>query len=79
LFDKTAGEDYTYYTIQRKCPVDEKPHWGPWEPLSHFIPRGIWGAPSAIQQFCRFFQDAVFLWKHDKKGDAAKIRLSGGF
>ncbi len=79
LFDKTAGEDYTYYTIKRKCPVDVKPHWGPWEPLSHFMPRGIWGAPSAIQQFYRFFQDAVFLWKHDKKGDAAKIRLSADF
>jgi hypothetical protein len=75
----TDGEDYTIYTIHRKCPVHYKPTKNDKEPLSHFMPKGLWGHPAAINQFYRFFQDAVFLWKHDKKGDAAKIRLSGGF
>jgi hypothetical protein len=75
----TDGEDYTIYTIHRKCPVHYKPTKNDKEPLSHFMPKGLWGHPAAINQFYRFFQDAVFLWKHDKKGEAATIRLSGGF
>lgn len=37
------------------------------------MPEGLLGHPSARQQFNRFYSDAVFLWKHDKKADAAFI------
>ena len=48
------------YTIQRKCPVDFKPQRGPWEPLSHFMPKGIWGRPRRSTNFTGFSKTPFF-------------------
>ena len=70
----TDGEDYTRYRITHHHCNPWKVHRHVWwsEPLNHFR-HGMLGGAHAEPMCYLFFNDAVKLWKHGKKADAAFI------
>ena len=70
------GEDYTqyHYDYGGRCwhSLTVVKDRAPWEPLNHFATGLYWGDPAWVR-FLTFWKDALWLWNHDHKADAAFI------
>ena len=68
--DPEAGEDYTGYGIGECWAVAKWPDGS--EPVNHFASGELAGSKAYVK-FLQFRRDAVLLWKHNKKAEAAFI------